>query len=118
MKLNVDELAPGMSLKVAPPSVLDCHCTVGTGLPAAAAVNVAVSPAMTAESTGLSVTTGTVAAGGETMMVTVSIEVAPTLSVTVSRITKSPVTSATNSGAVVVAFWSDALLPGGIDVNS
>ena len=40
----VVDVAPLMLLNVDPPSVLTCHCTVGVGLPLAAAVNVAVPP--------------------------------------------------------------------------
>ena len=47
-----------MSLKVAPPSVLTCHCTVGVGLPLAAAVKVAVWPAVTVWLVGWVVTEG------------------------------------------------------------
>ena len=36
-----------MLLKVAPPSVLSCHCTVAAGLALAAAVNVTDLPALT-----------------------------------------------------------------------
>jgi hypothetical protein len=46
VKLNVVEVAPMMLLNVAPPSVLTCHCTVGVGEPVAAAVKVAVWPAV------------------------------------------------------------------------
>src|SRR5438034_5003165 len=42
VKLMVVEVAPEMLLKVTPPSVLTCHCTVGVGEPVAAAVKVAV----------------------------------------------------------------------------
>jgi len=48
VKLNVVEVAPEMLLNVAPLSVLTCHCTVGVGEPVAAAVKVAVWPAVTA----------------------------------------------------------------------
>ena len=41
-----------MWLKVEPPSVLTCHCTVGAGLPLAAAVKVAVRPALTVRLVG------------------------------------------------------------------
>ena len=34
-------VAPAMSVKLAPPFALTCHCTVGVGLPVAAAVNLA-----------------------------------------------------------------------------
>ena len=47
VKLRVVEVAPEMLLKVTPPSVLPCHCTVGVGEPVAAAVKVAVWPAVT-----------------------------------------------------------------------
>ena len=46
MKLSVAVVAPVMFAKVLPPSVLSCHCTVATGLALAAAVNVAVWPAV------------------------------------------------------------------------
>ena len=38
--------------------MLNCHCTVGVGLPLAAAVKIAVPPAFTVTSVGLVVTTG------------------------------------------------------------
>src|SRR5439155_1570396 len=47
-----------MLVKVAPPFVLICHCTVGVGLPLAAAVNVAVDPAATDWFAGFVVTDG------------------------------------------------------------
>ena len=47
MKLYVVLVAPAMSDQLDPPLVLTCHCTVGVGLPEAAAVNVAVWPALT-----------------------------------------------------------------------
>jgi hypothetical protein len=58
MKLRVVEVAPGMSLKVPPPFVLTCHCTVGLGVPLAAAVNVAVWPEFTVRFAGFAVTPG------------------------------------------------------------
>ena len=45
-KLNVVEVALGMFVNA--PPMLTCHCTVGVGLPVAAAVKVAVDPAGTA----------------------------------------------------------------------
>jgi hypothetical protein len=42
VKLRVVLVAPGRSLKLVPPFVLTCHCTVG--LPPAAAVNAAFAP--------------------------------------------------------------------------
>ncbi len=47
VKLSVVEVAPETLLNVAPPSVLTCHCTVGVGEPVAAAVKLAVWPAVT-----------------------------------------------------------------------
>src|SRR5437899_5799623 len=47
VKLRVVEVAPETLLNVPPPSVLTCHCTVGVGEPVAAAVKVAVWPALT-----------------------------------------------------------------------
>ena len=47
VKLKVVEVAPETLLKFAPPSVLTCHCTAGVGEPVAAAVKVAVWPAVT-----------------------------------------------------------------------
>ena len=54
---SVGEVAPATLVKFTP-SVLTCHCTVGAGLPLAAAVNVAVDPAFTVEFPGLLVMTG------------------------------------------------------------
>ena len=47
VKLRVVAVAPETLLKFAPPSVFTCHCTVGAGEPVAAAVKVAVWPAVT-----------------------------------------------------------------------
>ena len=47
VNVSVVELAPAKSLNDVPPFVLTCHCTVGAGLPLAAAVNVAACPAVT-----------------------------------------------------------------------
>ncbi len=55
---SVVEVAPGMLLNVVPPSVETCHCTVGLGLPEAAAVKVAVPPAQTSWLVGFVVTLG------------------------------------------------------------
>jgi hypothetical protein len=44
VKVRVVAVAPDTLLNVTPPSVLTCHCTVGVGLPVAAAVNVAFDP--------------------------------------------------------------------------
>src|SRR5206468_1373902 len=58
VKLRVVVVAPGMSVNVAPPLMLTCHCTVGVGVPLAAAVNVAVWPAFTVRFVGFVVTAG------------------------------------------------------------
>src|SRR5258708_37278868 len=47
-----------MLLNVAPPSVLTCHCTVGTGFPLAAATKVTFEPALIDWLTGFVVTDG------------------------------------------------------------
>ena len=52
VKLSVVEVAPLRLLNVTPPSVLTCHCAVGVGEPVAAAVKVAVWPALTVWLTG------------------------------------------------------------------
>jgi hypothetical protein len=57
-KLNVVLVAPAISFQVPPPSVLTCHCTVGVGLPDAAAVKEAELPTHTAWLAGLVVTDG------------------------------------------------------------
>ena len=44
---SVVDVAPAMGLHVVPPSVETCHCTVGAGVPEAAAVNEAGWPAIT-----------------------------------------------------------------------
>src|SRR5215469_6633826 len=49
-----------MSVQVCPLSLLSCHCTVGVGLPPAAAVNRTVWPASTVWFNGSVVTTGAV----------------------------------------------------------
>ena len=58
VKLSVVDVAPGMLLNVAPPSELTCHCTVGVGVPVAAAVKVAVPPEITTRLAGFAVMTG------------------------------------------------------------
>ena len=58
MKVSVGEVAPVISVKVMPPSVLTCHCTVGVGVPLAAAVKVTGLPAVIVWLVGWVVTTG------------------------------------------------------------
>jgi hypothetical protein len=55
-KLNVVEVAPATAVNPLP--VFTIHCTVGAGVPLAAAVNVAVAPTTTDTLVGFVVTTG------------------------------------------------------------
>jgi hypothetical protein len=55
---NVPEVAPEMFVNVELPAGADCHCTVGAGVPEAAAVNEAGEPALTVTLDGCVVTTG------------------------------------------------------------
>jgi hypothetical protein len=57
-KLSVVDVAPATLLNDVPPSVLTCHCTVGVGLPLAAATNVTFDPALTLWLVGFVVTAG------------------------------------------------------------
>ena len=59
-KLKVVDVAPATGVKLVPPFVLTCHCTVGVGVPVAAAVNVAVAPAATEVFVGCVVIAGAV----------------------------------------------------------
>ena len=68
------EVAPGMSVNVAPPSVLTCHCTVGAGDPVAAALNDADCPEVTLRLEGDDVT---VSVGQEEVEVEVAVGVPP-----------------------------------------
>ena len=52
------------------PSLVDCHCTVGAGLPDAAAVKLAVCPAMTVCAEGCSVISGAVFTVSRALLVT------------------------------------------------
>ena len=61
VKLKVVEVAPATAVNPLPEFTI--HCTVGVGVPLAAAVNVAVPPAVTVRFVGLVVTTGTDGAG-------------------------------------------------------
>jgi hypothetical protein len=58
VKLRVVEVAPLIALNDAPPFVLTNHCTVGAGLPLAAAVKVAVPAFAIVRFTGFSVIVG------------------------------------------------------------
>ena len=52
VKLSVALVAPLILAKLVPPLVLSCHCTVAPGSALAAAVNVAVWPAVTVVAAG------------------------------------------------------------------
>ncbi len=58
VKLYVVEVAPGISDQELPPFALTCHCTVGLGFPLAAALKLAVCPALTVWLLGWLVITG------------------------------------------------------------
>jgi hypothetical protein len=58
VKVSVVDMAPGTSPNVAPPLVLTCHCTVGVGIPLAAAVKETLLPAHTVWSEGFVVIAG------------------------------------------------------------
>jgi len=70
-----------MLLNVAPPFVLTCHCTVGAGLPLAAAVKLAIWPTDTVRFVGCKVidganpelTVAVVVAGAEAQPFTVTV---------------------------------------------
>ena len=55
---SVVAVAPGIGEKAVAPAVCTIHCTVGVGVPVAAAVKVASPPASTVRSDGFDVTTG------------------------------------------------------------
>ena len=57
------EVAPEILVKGAPLPVLCCHCTVGVGVPLAAALKLAVRPVLTVWLVGFVVTTGAAGAG-------------------------------------------------------
>src|SRR5882724_3116647 len=69
VKFRVVEVAPETLLNVAPPSVLTCHCTVGVGEPVAAAVKVAVWPAVTVWLAGCVVIVGVVFEGAPVLKI-------------------------------------------------
>src|SRR5262249_50085651 len=69
VKVRVAAVAPGTLLKVAPPSLLTCHCPVGAGVPLAAAVNVTALPAVTVWLVGWVVTSGALPAALTTVSV-------------------------------------------------
>lgn len=56
VNVRVVEVAPGMSVNVAPPSELTCHWTVGAGEPVADALNEALCPDVTLRLDGEDVT--------------------------------------------------------------
>src|SRR5689334_7386541 len=60
VKLSVVEVAPSMLFQSDPLLVLSCHCTVGDGVPLAAALNVTVPPEQADRFDGLAVTPGAV----------------------------------------------------------
>ncbi len=100
VNVYVVEVAPAMSLKVVPPSVESCHCTVGLGLPEAAAVKLALVPLQAVVFVGSVVTTG----GVLTVSVAAVVFVEPQTSVKTARywlLLSAPV--AVNESVVEVA---------------
>src|SRR5947207_1566752 len=75
LSVKVVEVAPLTLFQVLPPLVLTCHCTVGAGLPLAAAVKVAVLPAWSEGRRGGVVIVG----GGLTVSVAALVVALPTL---------------------------------------
>ena len=63
-------VAPEILIQFDPPLVLTCHCTVGVGLPVAAAVKLAVEPAVTVVLLGFRVMKG---AAGVLPLLTVNV---------------------------------------------
>src|SRR5579871_4039614 len=63
VRVRVVEIAFVMLLKVFPPSVLTCHCTLGAGMPMAAATRETLLPAPTTWFVGLLVTAGACGVG-------------------------------------------------------
>lgn len=74
VNVSVAEVAPGMSVNVAPVSMLTCHCTVGAGEPVAAALNDADCPDVTVRFAGDDVT---LRVGHEEVEVEVEVGVEP-----------------------------------------
>jgi hypothetical protein len=58
VKLYVVEVAPGIEMNDLPPLALNRHCTLGVGVPVAAAVKVATDPTQSVWLSGLVVMTG------------------------------------------------------------
>ena len=76
-------MAPEILAYRPPPLVLTCHCTVGAGVPVAAAVKVTGWPAVTVWLIGLVVTTG----AALTVSVAAVVVAVPTLLVKTARYT-------------------------------
>jgi hypothetical protein len=76
----VVEVAPLTLLNVAPPSVLTCHCTVGVGVPVAAAVKLVVAPTVSVSLVGFPV----IAGGTFTVTVVDAVTAVPAALVTVN----------------------------------
>ena len=75
--LSVVEVYPAASIQVMPPSTETCHCTLGVGVPLAAAVKVTGSPWATDWLTGWVVTTG--AMSGRTVIVAAVLVAVPAM---------------------------------------
>ena len=96
-------VAPALSVKLIPPSVLTCHWTVGAGLPLAVAVKLADPPAHKLRFAGLVVTVGGLLIA---TVVVLPVEVQPfTVTVTVY------VPAATVVAFAMEGFWTDEVKP-------
>jgi len=86
LMVNVVLVAPEMLLNVPPPFVLSCHCTVGAGVPLAAAVKLTLAaPYVTVWLLGLVVTEGGLQVGvGVGVGVNVAVAVAVAVGVDVA----------------------------------
>ena len=85
VKLYVVDVADGMLLKFAPPSVLTCHCAVGVGSPLAKAVKDACCPAETVRLDGFCVMEGATGPPGFTVSVAAVVVAVPAELVNTAR---------------------------------
>lgn len=87
---SVVEVAPAIWVQLLPLFVETCHCTVGVGLPVAAALNVAIAPVSTDTEVGSVVMTGAETAGGAatwgmTLRSAAGVRALPTVLVKIAR---------------------------------
>jgi hypothetical protein len=115
--VSVVEVAPETLVNVVPPSVDTCHCTVGVGVPEAAAVNVAAFGAVTVWFVGLVVTVG----GVTTVSVAMLLFVDPPVFVNTARYWVPLIAWVTLATVSVVEvapeMFVNVLLPDGADCH-